>query len=311
MPRVSAVFASLIPVFLLILTGAALKRLAIPAAWWRVAEALVYYGLFPLLLIETLARADLRTVPVSEMALVLALAVLLMSTLCLVLRRALAASFAVDGPAFTSLFQGATRWQTSVALAMAANLYGDRGIALAAVGVVSMIPLINVLNVSVLARFASPRRPEWRGVLLAIARNPLIWGCAIGAALYMTGPPVPVRAYDAAGAVGSVSLPLGLLLVGSGLEAASILRPRGVTFVATGLKLVVMPAMAVSFGAALGLRGPSLGVIACCASVPSASNAYLLARQMGGDAPLMAEILTVQTVAAMLTMPVVIAIASG
>ena len=32
-----------------------------------------------------------------------------------------------DGPAFTSLFQGATRWQTFVALAVAGNLYGDSG----------------------------------------------------------------------------------------------------------------------------------------------------------------------------------------
>jgi predicted permease len=174
-----------------------------------------------------------------------------------------------------------------------------------------MIPLINVLNVSVLAHFASPRRPDWRQVALAIARNPLIWGCAIGAVLYAADPQGPSGAYDAAGLIGGASLPLGVLLVGSGLEAAALLHPRAATLVAAGLKLVVMPAMAVSFGAAVGLAGSTLGVIACCASVPSASNAYVLARQMGGDAPLMAEILTVQTVAAMLTMPVVIAIAGG
>jgi malonate transporter len=50
-------------------------------------------------------------------------------------------------------------------------------------------------------------------------------------------------------------------------------------------------------------------VVVCCASVPSASNGYILARQMGGDAPLLAQILTVQTILAVLTMPIFIALA--
>ncbi len=40
--------------------------------------------------------------------------------------------------------------------------------------------------------------------------------------------------------------------------------------------------------------------------MPTASASYILARQMGGDAPLMAEIVTLQTLAAMLTMPVIL-----
>src|SRR4051794_28950474 len=38
----------------------------------------------------------------------------------------------------------------------------------------------------------------------------------------------------------------------------------------------------------------------------AASGAYVLAKQMGGDAPLMAELITLQTLAAFVTMPVVI-----
>ena len=42
------------------------------------------------------------------------------------------------------------------------------------------------------------------------------------------------------------------------------------------------------------------------ASVPTASASYILARQLGGNAPLMAEILTLQTLLAMATMPLAI-----
>jgi len=42
--------------------------------------------------------------------------------------------------------------------------------------------------------------------------------------------------------------------------------------------------------------------------VPSAPNGYVLARQMGGDAPLLAEILTMQIIAAAVTLPLVVAL---
>ncbi|MGN6113879.1 MAG: AEC family transporter, partial [Nitrobacter sp.] len=60
-------------------------------------------------------------------------------------------------------------------------------------------------------------------------------------------------------------------------------------------------------GIHFGLTGTSLAVVACCSSVPCASNSYILARQMGGNAPLMAQIVTLQTIIAIFTMPVFIA----
>ena len=45
--------------------------------------------------------------------------------------------------------------------------------------------------------------------------------------------------------------------------------------------------------------------------MPAASNGYVLARQMGGDAPMLAQVLTIQTTLAVLTMPVFIAFAEG
>lgn len=55
---------------------------------------------------------------------------------------------------------------------------------------------------------------------------------------------------------------------------------------------------------ALGLSGAALAAVIICLAVPSASASYILARQMGGDAPLMAAILTAQTVLSFATMPI-------
>ena len=308
----SLVFASLVPVFLLILAGSLIRRFLVPdSVHWIGIERLVYYVLFPALLIQTLSSADLSSVPVARMAAALATAILAMSALCLALRRPLYRYLKLDGAGFTSVFQGATRWQTFVAIALADNLYQEAGIALAAVAVVAMIPLINVINVWVLAHYAAPTPPRWRDVLLAIARNPLIWACVIGAALNPIAHVIPPPFASVVDLLGQTSLPVGLVLVGSGLDPAGMRRPRLVTFLTTGLKLILMPIVAVTLGLLLGVSGEGLVVVACCAAVPSASNAYVLARQMGGDAPLIAEILTVQTITAMVTMPIVIAIAEA
>jgi predicted permease len=307
----AAVFAALLPVFLLIVLGVVLRRVLLrEESQWVGLEKLVYYVLFPPLLIETLSRADLGAVPVAGVGGALLISVLIMAGLCLALRPVLAGKLGIDGPAFTSVFQGATRWQTFVALAVAGNLYGTLGLALASVAMVAMIPLLNIMSVAVLARYAAPRRLSWGALLLAIARNPFIWACAIGLALNLLRVPVPQPLHDLADALGRSSLAIGLLIVGAGLKIDGLLRPRPAALLAVGLKLVLMPAMATLLGLAFGLTGPSLAVVACSASVPAASNAYVLARQMGGDAELLAQILTLQTILATLTMPVAIALAS-
>ena len=76
------------------------------------------------------------------------------------------------------------------------------------------------------------------------------------------------------------------------------------------LKLVVMPAIAIAIALGCGLSGANLSVLVCCTAVPAASNSYVLPRQLGGDAPLMAQILMFETLFAAMTMPLAIAFVS-
>jgi predicted permease len=64
--------------------------------------------------------------------------------------------------------------------------------------------------------------------------------------------------------------------------------------------------MAALLARGIGVGGDDLIVTIIASSVPSASAAYVLARQMGGNAPLMAEILTLQTLVALISMPILI-----
>jgi len=302
------VITALLPVFLLIVLGFILKRSLLRLeTQWHGLERLTYYVLFPVLLIQTLVKADLTTVPVAGVGGALLLSLLLMSLLCLGLRPLLARC-AIDGPAFTSIFQGATRWQTYVALAVSVNLYGDTGLALASVAMVAIIPLVNVFSVSVLAHYASPEKQSLRAILMTVVRNPLIWACAIGLALNILQLPLPRIWHEVADALGRSSLAIGLLVTGAGLHLAGMLRPSLAAAVAVFLKLALMPVLAIALAHWFGLSGSNLTIVAVCSAVPASSSSYVLARQMGGDAPLLAQIITLQTILAAITMPIAIAL---
>ncbi|HEX2653350.1 MAG TPA: AEC family transporter [Xanthobacteraceae bacterium] len=305
------IVAAFTPVFLLILAGFVLQRTVITEqAHWVGIEQLAYYVLFPALIIETLARADFGTMPVFDIGGALFGSILLTAAICFALKPLLFKKLGMSGPAFTSFFQGATRWNSFIALAVTGNLYGNSGVALSTIAIVVMIPPLNIMAVGVLTRYASHKPPNWQDILLALARNPLIWSCIIGMALKLLHPPIPAAIFTFADTLGRSSLALGLLVIGAGLKVDGLVRPHPVTLITIALKLIVMPALAVLIARSLGVGGTNLTVVACCSGVPSAATAYVLARQMGGDAPLMAQIITLQTLVAVITLPVVIAIVS-
>ena len=304
------VIAALAPVFILIVLGAILKRsLMRLEAQWHGLERLTYYVLFPMLLIQTLVKADLSKVPVAGVGGALFLSALVMSLLCLALRP-LFARLAIDGPAFTSIFQGATRWQTYVALAVSGNLFGDAGLALASVAMVAIIPLVNVFSVAVLVRYASPEQKSLGTIVLTVVKNPLSWACAIGLAINVLHLPLPKLWHEVADALGRSSLAIGLLVTGAGLHLEGLLRPNVAAAIGVFLKLILMPVLGIALALWFGLSGQNLVIVTACSAIPASSSAYVLARQMGGDAPLLAQIITLQTILAAITTPVAIALVS-
>src|SRR5205823_1765952 len=167
-----------------------------------------------------------------------------------------------------------------------------------------------VLSVGVLARYASPERQSVRRIAMTVMRNPLIWACVIGLAINVSHVPLPRIWHEVADALGRSSLAIGLLVTGAGLHLEGLFRPSLAAGVAVFLKLVLMPAIAVALGSKFGLADSNLAIVTVCSAVPAASSAYVLARQMGGDAPLLAQIITLQTILAAVTMPVAIALAA-
>ena len=149
-----------------------------------------------------------------------------------------------------------------------------------------------------LAHYASPEKRSAGSIVVTVAGNPLIWACAIGLAINVAHIPLPKLWHEVADALGRSSLAIGLLVTGAGLHLEGLFRPEPRRRVAVFLKLVLMPVIAVALALRFGITGSNLAIVTICSAVPTASSAYVLARQMGGDAPLLAQIITLQTILA-------------
>ncbi|WP_457092539.1 AEC family transporter [Microvirga sp. P5_D2] len=303
----SAVLASLIPTFLIIATGWLCRTTNfVSEQHWAGIERAAYVIFFPALIIDTLSRADLTSVPVLGVGGALMGSILIMAGIVLAIRPILERHAGIDGPSFTSVFQGATRWNTFVGLAVAGSLFGQRGIALIAVAIAAMVPLLNLLAFYVFIRFAGrPRQSPWE-ILRSFLANPFIWSCAIGLTLNLLVPPLPKPIAGYIELLGRAALAAGLLIVGAGLDIRRLAKPGLPHLLTASLKLFLLPALALLIAGWAGVSGDDLVVTIIAASVPTASAGYVLARQMGGNAPLMAEILTLQTLLALGTMPLLI-----
>lgn len=294
------VASALGPLFLLILLGALLGRHDQPGGdFWPGLERLVYFLLFPAMLVSTLATADMGQVQVVRLAVALLGAIGFFAVLLWLLRGRLG----LEAPSFTSVFQGAVRFNTYVGVAGAASLHGIAGATAAAVAVALMIPVINVLCVASFIAAGTLGPSSLARSLAAIVRNPLILACLLGILLNVSGIGLPGWSGATVELLGRAALPLGLLAVGVALRPTALLRlDRGV-WVANLVKLVLMPAMVLGLALWLGLDAVTRDVALLFAALPTATSAYILARQLGGDAELMAALITGQTLLAMVTLP--------
>ncbi|KVU35838.1 transporter [Burkholderia ubonensis] len=299
---IGAVLLALAPVALLVALGHGLKRSGfVGDAFWPSAERLCYYVLLPALFAHGLASAQLQSLAVMPLALALVGSTVAVAAALLLIRPFVR----VDGAGFTSVFQGAVRFNNYVGASLAAGLFGAQGIALAAVCVAAIVPTVNLMCVLVFARYGSTRLGIV-ALVRQIVSNPLVVACAIGIAMQASGATFPPAIEPAVRALGAASMPLGLLCVGAALTfdaARAWVQP---VCVASAFKFVAMPLLTLVAGRALGLGDAALTVALLFQALPTSSASYLMARQLGGDAPLMAGITAFQTLFATIAMPAVL-----
>ena len=250
--------------------------------------------------------ADLEGLPVAALALSLILSTVVVAAVEVCCRPLMK----IDGPAFTSVFQGSVRFNNYVGVTLAAGLFGAQGIALAAICNAAIVPTVNILCVLVFAWFGTARLTA-EAVLRQLVNNPLILASLAGIGFQILGLRIPPGVEPALKALGAASLPLGLLCVGAALNFGTARAWVGPVASSSAFKFLMMPAASLFVAHVMGLESPALTTALLFQVLPTASSAYILARQLGGDAPLMAGITATQTNMAVAAIPLMVIAASA
>ncbi len=300
--------SALIPVIAIVAFGRFLAwKSVLPPEGFRAIERLCYIVLFPIMIVDVLSRADFGASPWAMVAALVAAQIITSSS-------GLLAKFwpRSSRPAIGSIIQSNSRWHTMIALSIAGSMFGEPGLALVAIAAAVLIPIANLLSVTALSHFGE--RPEGapdRHPIMEMARNPIIIACAIGGLLNVLQMPPSGLIDETLDLLGRCAIGLGLLAAGAGVDLSALKRAGLRTAFWSSWRLILFPTLAGGFALALSTPPMTTAVIVICAATPTATSGYILARELGGDAPLMANLIAVQMVLAAVTMPVLYMLFAG
>ncbi len=304
------IFWSIIPIFLLIVLGNLLRRNGIPSLeFWNLNDKLVYWVLFPALLFYETSTNEISGDFVGTYS------IIVLGGFATAVAFGLLAQplFRLTPQVGTSILQGASRHNTFIALAIADRLFGAEGLIFGTLVTAILIPPTNIVVIglmNVLLRRGGAGAGNMTASLLKdLARNPLILSVGLGVGLNMLDVGrIPV-VHDSTELLGRAALPIVLLAVGANIHVRSMKAEVLPLCWSTAGKFLVFPAAALGLCHILGVNGTAAYVIAIFAAMPTASSAFTIARQMGGDAPLAASMITVQTLLSLVTVPLTLVIA--
>ncbi len=201
------------------------------------------------------------------------------------------------------IIQGGFRANTAIiGLAYVANLYGSNGVALAAIYVASTTVLYNIQAVIALTpKGKVPGRSPVVTMTKTLTKNPLIIAILLGVICYAIALPIPEMISQAGHYFANMTLPLALLCTGGSLNIQSLKHESRSTWFATRYKLIWSPLLITGAAIGYGFRGMEVGIILLMTGAPTAAASYVMARAMGGNAPLAANIIALSTVLSLFT----------
>lgn len=295
-----SILLSLFPLIAFIISGYVLKRTAfLQDGFWLGAEKLNYYFLFPAMLFGHLATATIQLEMVQSIVLMLAV---MLGVIVLVLYT-LKAVFDICPSRFGVFTQSNIRFNTYMGLAIVASLFPQQGITLFAILLAVSIPIVNVISVISLTK---KEGMQLKMIVLSLLKNPLIMSCIVGVLYNLSGLHLWLGLSYFLKQVASCSLPLGLLCVGAALQFLALKKDMRPLLLNSFSKLLFIPICAYWIALWLEFNPIEIQVFVLYFALPTASASYILTKVLGGDSQLMAGVISLQTLCAALTLPLIL-----
>lgn len=290
------ILPAIVPVILLLVLGHILRRTGfLSADFWSLSDKLTYFVLFPALLVAKVSQVNLLTIDFSQLLGFVLLYFVIISVMAYLIYR-----LTSKQPAqFSSIYQGVLRFNSYVYFAIIEAVWGQTTLATAALIAGIAIPMVNVCCVSAFA-FAGGQF-SIRKLVLSIVKNPLIIGALLGFVANVLPWLMPTFVFDTCVILSTAALPLALLSVGAAVSIKSLLvahdgGARQAIWATSVARLCLVPMIALLLNQLLSIEGEIAAALMLFAATPTATSSYILSKQLGGDADMMATLISLQTV---------------
>ncbi len=169
-----------------------------------------------------------------------------------------------------------------IGIPVAANIFGSDNIAVPSMLIPLVIPLYNVLAVTIFETFRGGSI-HLKPVLEGIAQNPMIWGCIVGILFNLGGIVVPEVILKPVYQVAASTTPLALILLGASFNISAVLGHKLSIIMCTLGRLVIVPAIILPIAVWLGYRDIELVSLITIFASPCAVVGFTMAQQMDSD----------------------------
>ena len=141
--------------------------------------------------------------------------------------------------------------------------------------------------------------------------NPGIIGLSIGLVIFIFSIPIPKILYSAIDYMSALYTPLPMLIIGYPLAQNNPLTAfkDAKCLVAVLIRMIFYPIAVIGFLYLIGVRGTQLVSVIISVSAPVAAITTMFSSKYGADTPLSVDMVSLSTVAAAVTMPLVITLA--
>ncbi|GAA0178923.1 AEC family transporter [Clostridium sediminicola] len=190
-----------------------------------------------------------------------------------------------------------------IGLSLMENITGAIGLK-APLAIAIIIPLYNILAIIILTSTDEKRESKVsiKGTIYNIAKNPLIIAIFMGAVVSLSGLALPVIITRTMSYFKALATPLALITIGASFNLQKSVENLGVSFLASAIKLVIIPLIAVSLAIGIGFQNDDILLIYVLFGVPSATISYIMTAAMNGDKDLSANIIMITTILSVFSM---------
>lgn len=187
-------------------------------------------------------------------------------------------------------------------LPLTISLFGAESSAIAAMIVTICITIYNVVAVIVLEWFGSENRTSAKQLLIGVCKNPLLQGAALGLLCFVWNIRIPSSIAKAISSFSNMTSPLALFVLGATLHFPSIKKNAKAILSILVIKMLVLPAVFLAFGYAIGLRSMELFLLVIAYATPVATSSYPMAQNMGCDGELAGQLVMISTAVSLFTL---------